>query len=143
MSNILADKLKALRKAHNYTQDYVAASLGVVRQTYSHYETGRNTPNAKTLYALSVLYQIPAHELLSLIVRLDEELMPEQRDKKEAANDFDDFLSYANDEQNKKRFHLLNYSEKELLYYFNRISTIDKREIIEFTKIKARKEVKE
>ncbi len=143
MSNVLADKLKALRKAHNYTQEYVAASLGVVRQTYSHYETGRNTPNAKTLYALSVLYQIPAHELLSLIVKLDDELMPEQAPKSDRMKDFDDFLQYANDEQNKKRFHLLNYSEKELLYYFSKISTVDKREIIEFTKIKARKEAKE
>ena len=57
--------------------------------------------------------------------------------------DFDDFLQYANDEQNKKRFHLLNYSEKELLYYFSKISSVDKREIIEFTKIKARKELKD
>ena len=35
----LPQKLKELRKVNNYTQDYVAAVLGIVRQTYSHYET--------------------------------------------------------------------------------------------------------
>lgn len=37
---LLPQKLKELRQVNNYTQDYVAAVLGVVRQTYSHYETG-------------------------------------------------------------------------------------------------------
>lgn len=36
---LLPQKLKELRQVNNYTQDYVAAVLGVVRQTYSHYET--------------------------------------------------------------------------------------------------------
>lgn len=35
---LLPEKLKELRKVHGYTQDYVAAALGIVRQTYSHYE---------------------------------------------------------------------------------------------------------
>lgn len=33
---LLPQKLKELRQVNNYTQDYVAAVLGVVRQTYSH-----------------------------------------------------------------------------------------------------------
>ena len=41
----LAQKLRELRKVNNYTQDYVAEVLGVVRQTYSHYETGKRTPD--------------------------------------------------------------------------------------------------
>ena len=41
---LLSQRLKELRKLHNYTQDYVASMLGVVRQTYSHYETGKRTP---------------------------------------------------------------------------------------------------
>ena len=39
-NKLLPQKLKELRKVNNYTQDYVAEVLGVVRQTYSHYETG-------------------------------------------------------------------------------------------------------
>ena len=38
-NKLLPQKLKELRKVNNYTQDYVAEVLGVVRQTYSHYET--------------------------------------------------------------------------------------------------------
>ena len=34
----LAEKLKELRKVYGYRQDDVAAVLGCVRQTYSHYE---------------------------------------------------------------------------------------------------------
>lgn len=50
---LLSQKLKELRIVNNYTQDYVAAALGVVRQTYSHYETGRRVPDAEVLYKLS------------------------------------------------------------------------------------------
>ena len=33
-NKLLPQKLKELRKVNNYTQDYVAEVLGVVRQTY-------------------------------------------------------------------------------------------------------------
>ena len=49
----LAQKLRELRKVNNYTQDYVAEVLGVVRQTYSHYETGKRTPDTNALYKLA------------------------------------------------------------------------------------------
>lgn len=44
---LLSQKLKELRIVNNYTQDYVAAALGVVRQTYSHYETAGVYPMQK------------------------------------------------------------------------------------------------
>ena len=49
-NKLLPQKLKELRKVNNYTQDYVAEVLGVVRQTYSHYETGKRTPDAEAFY---------------------------------------------------------------------------------------------
>ena len=48
-------------------------------------------------------------------------------------------LEYFNNPSNKKKYLYNTNLEKELLYYFERISDDDKREIIEFTKIKARK----
>ena len=45
-NRLIAAKLKELRKLHNYTQDYVASALVIVRQSYSHYETGKRTPNS-------------------------------------------------------------------------------------------------
>ena len=104
----LPQKLKELRKVNNYTQDYVAAVLGIVRQTYSHYETGRRTPDAEALYKLAGL-------------------------------DLSEFLEFFNDPANKKKYMFHTNLEKELLFYFNKISEEDKKEIIEFTKIKARK----
>lgn len=62
MSKDLSSKLKNLRKAYNYTQDDVAAVLGVVRQTYSHYETGKRKPDINTLFMLSGLYNISVDE---------------------------------------------------------------------------------
>lgn len=50
--SILPKQFKELRKAHSYTQDFVAASLGIVRQTYSNYETGKRTPSSEMLYKL-------------------------------------------------------------------------------------------
>ena len=43
------------------------------------------------------------------------------------------------DPANKKKYMFHTNLEKELLFYFNKISEEDKKEIIEFTKIKARK----
>lgn len=63
---LLPDKLKELRSVHGYTQDYVAAALGVVRQTYSHYEAGRRTPSPDILYKLAGLYNISVDDLMQL-----------------------------------------------------------------------------
>lgn len=63
---LLPQKLKELRKVNNYTQDYVAEVLGVVRQTYSHYETGKRTPDAEALYKLAGLYNISIDDLCIL-----------------------------------------------------------------------------
>ena len=57
----LPDYLKELRKSHHYKQDFV-------RQTYSHYETGRVTPPVKSLCKLADLYGIPVERLLVFIL---------------------------------------------------------------------------
>ena len=65
-TNLLAKRLKELRKAHGYTQDYVADFLGLVRQTYSHYETGKRSPSPEILFKLSGLYSISVDDLMHL-----------------------------------------------------------------------------
>jgi len=59
--------LKELRKSHHYKQDFVASQLDIIRQTYSHYETGRITPPVKALCKLAQLYEIPVENLIALI----------------------------------------------------------------------------
>lgn len=60
----LAAHLKALREAHQYSQQFVADYLHIIRQTYSHYETGRIKPPEKNLYALAKLYDIHPNALV-------------------------------------------------------------------------------
>ena len=50
------ERLKQLRREKGYTQEQVAAMLGVDRRTYCAYETGVNSLNAQTLIKLSKIY---------------------------------------------------------------------------------------
>ena len=138
-NNLLAKKLKELRKAHCYTQDYVAAALGVVRQTYSHYETGQRTPNPEMLFKLSGLYHISLDDLLQLSIKVDRDIDYDAPEPTLSSTELDRYLAYLNNPRNQRKYQYCNNLEKELLYYFDLISEPDKREIIEFTKIKARK----
>ena len=57
----------------------------------------------------------------------------------QTSEDLAGFLEYFNNPKNQKKYQLFGNLEKELLYYFEKITEDDKKEIIEFTKIKARK----
>lgn len=137
--NLLPQKLKELRKVHNYTQDYVAEVLGVVRQTYSHYETGKRTPDAEALYKLAGLYNISIDDLLHLTINIDRDESYDAPAPTDTSSDLSEFLDFFNDPANKKKYIFHSNLEKELLFYFDKISEEDKKEIIEFTKIKAHK----
>ena len=63
---LLSQRLKELRKLHNYTQDYVASMLGVVRQTYSHYELGRRSISIQNLVKIAQIYNVSTDYLLGL-----------------------------------------------------------------------------
>ena len=135
----LSKRLKELRKVNNYTQDYVAEVIGTTRQTYSHYETGRRKPSTETLYTLSGLYNISVDDLLHLLVDIDRSIYYEAPSPSQSSDDLSAFLEYFNDPKNQRKYHYHTNLEKELLYYFQMISDHDKKEIIEFTKIKAKK----
>ena len=138
-TTILSQKLKELRKANNYTQDYVAASLGIVRQTYSHYETGKRTPNSTILYKLAGLYQISIDDLMQLTVSIDREEMFDAPKLTSSGSELASYLEFINEPKRYRKYQFLSNAEKQLLYYFEKISDTDKQEIIEFTKIKAKK----
>ena len=57
----------------------------------------------------------------------------------QSSEDLAGFLEFFNNPNNKKKYQMFSNLEKELLYYFEKISDSDKKEIIEFTKIKTRK----
>ena len=138
-NNLLPQKLKELRKAHGYTQDYIASVCDVARQTYSHYETGKRTPSSETLFKLAGLYNVSVDDLLQITIELDRNIYYDAPPPTQSSEDLESFLQYFNNPKNQKKFQMFSNLEKELFYYFEKISETDKKEIIEFTKIKARK----
>jgi len=140
-NELLAKRLKELRKANHYTQEYVASYLNIGRQAYSHYETGRNTPSSDTLYNIAALYNIPYHSLFELMMNIDHpfsyQMSPAQTS---VVNDISDFLEYINDPKNEKKLKLLSAKEKEFLYYFGKLTVKDQEDILDFIKIKVKKQ---
>ena len=61
---MLAENLKALRKAKGLSQEELAARLHVVRQTVSKWEQGLSVPDADLLIALSEALEAPVSTLL-------------------------------------------------------------------------------
>lgn len=138
-NRLLSMKIRELRKIHGFTQDYVASALGVVRQTYSHYETGKRTPNAETLFKLAGLYKISIDDLMQLTMDIDRNVYYDAPAPTQSSESLTEFLNYFNQPSNQKKYQHFNTLEKELLFFFEKLSESDKKEIIEFTKIKANK----
>ena len=136
----LGKKLKELRKAYGYTQDYVSSSCKIARQTYSHYETGKRTPSSEVLFKLAGLYNISVDDLMLLTMEIDRNIYYDAPAPTQSSEDLEKFLEYLNNPNNQKKYQMFNQLEKELLYYFEKISEIYKKEIIAFTKIKANRE---
>ncbi len=138
-NRLLPARLKELRKVHGYTQDYVASALGIVRQTYSHYESGRRTPGSDTLFKLAGLYGISVDDLMQLTMDIDRDIFYDAPAPTQTSEDLAGFLEYFNNPKNMKKYQYFTNLEKELLYWFEKISEADKREIIEIAKIKTRR----
>ncbi len=60
----LGEALKENRIKCKMTQEFVAETLGVSRQSVSKWESGTSDPNTSNLIALAKLYGISAEELL-------------------------------------------------------------------------------
>ena len=52
----LGERIRELRSARGYTQEYVAERLGVTRQAVSRWESGQSMPSMEKLLALSELF---------------------------------------------------------------------------------------
>ena len=135
----LAERIRELRKFHNYNQADVAAALDVARQTYSHYETGKRKANHEILYKLANFYGITVDDLLKNTVQTDSytnlgATMPNQTEE-----DLSEYLAYFNTDANKRKYQFHSILEKELLYYFEKLSEADKKELIQIAKIKISK----
>ena len=69
----LGEALKENRIRCQMTQEFVAETLGVSRQSVSKWENGSSDPNTSNLIALAKLYKISPGELLECATRTPEE----------------------------------------------------------------------
>ncbi len=69
----LGEALKESRIRCQMTQEFVAETLGVSRQSVSKWENGSSDPNTSNLIALAKLYKISPEELLECATRTPEE----------------------------------------------------------------------
>ena len=69
----LGEALKENRIRCQMTQEFVAETLGISRQSVSKWENGSSDPNTSNLIALSKLYKISPEELLECATRTPEE----------------------------------------------------------------------
>lgn len=61
----IAEYITQLRVSHGYSQLYLSEVLGIGRQAYSHYETGRNLPTYQSSVRMAELYDIPTDVFIS------------------------------------------------------------------------------
>ena len=97
----------------------------------------------KPFYKLAGLYNISVDDLLHLTIDIDGEGILRCACANTASTDLSEFLEFFNDPSNKKKYMFNTNLERELLFYFDKISDEDKKEIIEFTKIKAKAFIKQ
>lgn len=147
MNNLTLEQyLKELRKACNYSQEFVASHLNITRQTYSHYETGRITPPVNSLYNLAKLYGIPVENFLELVVtyniNMDFALKP-QTEPLNMSDDLNRFLEYTSTPDMKKKFKNLDRLERLLLYYYLQLDERDQNDILAFLKVKYQNRMEE
>lgn len=63
-SKELGRYITQLRLSCGYSQQNIADTLGIVRQAYSHYETGRNVPAYHTIVKLAELYNVSTENFI-------------------------------------------------------------------------------
>ena len=87
----IADRLVALRREHGYSQEELAARLGVSRQAVSKWERAESSPDTDNLIALARLYGISLDAMLLSDARPDEtDAAREEREVFEAAQAWED-----------------------------------------------------
>ena len=137
---LLSQRLKELRKLHNYTQDYVASMLGVVRQTYSHYESGKRTPNSETLYKLAGLYDVPIDDFMHLTIELDKNIYYDAPAPSSSSIELTDFLEYFNNPNNKKNTSIILILKKNYYITLKKYPMMTRRKSLNLLKSKHAKQ---
>lgn len=100
----IANRLVALRREHGYSQEDLAARLGVSRQAVSKWERAESSPDTDNLIALARLYGVSLDEMLLRSANPEEsEEAREQREIFEAADAWEDAEERLEKKRKKKQ----------------------------------------
>ncbi len=91
---MLGDKLRLLREQKDYTQGYVADTLGISRVNYNRYEKNEREPDYSTLKKIADFFNVTTDELLGRNIAnstTQDKLSP--RDEQQIANDLEKMLA--------------------------------------------------
>lgn len=115
----LGNYLKMLREQKGLTQDDVAKALEIGRGAYSHYENSRNNPTLPKLRALADLYNIPVAKLVELSA------LSFEKSQSGSSDEYLEFLNDCSDMKPKDMAEWISVSDRELIYYFHKLSVRD------------------
>ena len=126
--------MKTMRKRFHLSQQELADQLGIQRQSYSHYETGRNTPPMDILSHLAKMYHISVEAFTQ--ISDDPKLLNEHPNIILQEED-GSYLIYNSDKDALKYINLSD-SESDLINHFRLLDERDQNDVIEITKLKVR-----
>lgn len=61
---IVADNIRKIREGRNYTQDYLAAKLGITQNAYSKVELGYSKLTIERLFEIADVLEVSVPQLL-------------------------------------------------------------------------------
>lgn len=112
---LLNQRLKHFRTTSGLTQQQVADVLGLDRSTYAYYESGKTTPDIKSVNKLLKIFNISYYELM------DED---DPTDSNVNANEVQD------DDEDKLHVYDLSKPEKRLVIYFRVLSPNQQKDLL-------------
>ena len=89
---MIGDKLKQLREQRDYSQGYVADTLGISRVNYNRYENNNREPDGETLKRIADFFDVSTDELLGREIPVKNE--PEKVSARDQ-RDLDKFLEQS------------------------------------------------
>lgn len=111
---MLCQRLKKFRLASGLTQQQVADVLNLDRSTYAYYETGKTTPDIKSVSKLIKIFNISYYDLMN-------EEDPSKVVQDSAADE---------DDREKMRIYELSKAEKQLVINFRVLSESQKEDLL-------------
>jgi len=64
-TKVVAGNIRKIREFRNYTQDYLAAKLGISQNAYSKIELGYSKLTLERLFQISIILEVEVMQLIS------------------------------------------------------------------------------